>query len=241
VDLVKTFAKAGVSVSSNDLEFDPVARSRQFMRAMYVHRSMVSDNTKHFLHPDVVVELSGDPSVFPFAGRHIGIAAAHEAFRAFFRGLVITFGSFRQAAIIGVVAFLSVGLGLLSLRLFAYPIGIVAIIGLLGMMGLAINDSIVVLSDARRAISNGESLVTSVSKSTNHVLTTSITTVAGVCPLIWEGGDFWPPMMIVIAGGVVGATLLALGFTPMMYSLSWDMLPRRLPAVAWPLRRNLFR
>lgn len=132
--------------------------------------------------------------------------------------LVLTFRSFRQAGIIITVGILSIGLGLLSLWLFDFPIGIVSIIGLLGMMGLAINDSIVVLIDAKAAKSRGESLESSVRHSTRHVFTTSLTTVAGVLPLILAGGDFWPPMMIVIAGGVVGATLLALGFTPASYS-----------------------
>lgn len=136
--------------------------------------------------------------------------------------LVLTFSSFRQAGIILVVGFLSIGLGLLSLWLFGFPLGIVSIIGLLGMMGLAINDSIVVLADAKESMLQGESLAASVSHSSRHVLATSCTTVAGVLPLILAGGDFWPPMMIVIAGGVAGATVLALGFTPASYSMFRD-------------------
>lgn len=140
--------------------------------------------------------------------------------------LVLTFRSFRQAGIILIVAILSIGLGLLSLWLFGFPIGIVAIIGLLGMMGLAINDSIVVLIDAKESKLRGESLAVSVSHSTRHILTTSLTTVAGVLPLILAGGDFWPPMMIVIAGGVVGATLLALAFTPAAFLIIRRVDPR---------------
>ena len=134
--------------------------------------------------------------------------------------LVATFRSFRLAAIIGFVGLLSVGLGLLNLWLFQYPIGIVAIIGVLGMMGLAINDSIVVLTDCHRDADLGIPIALTVQSSTRHVLTTTLTTVAGVLPLILAGGEFWPPMMIVIAGGVVGATLLALGLTPSLYQLS---------------------
>jgi multidrug efflux pump subunit AcrB len=133
--------------------------------------------------------------------------------------LVVTFGSFRHAGIIGMVGLLSIGPALLSLWLFDYPIGIVSIIGLLGMVGLAINDSIIVLIDARQTPRESGNLAESVRHSTRHVLTTSFTTVAGVTPLILAGGGFWPPMMIVIAGGVVGATVLALGFTPAMHSL----------------------
>jgi multidrug efflux pump subunit AcrB len=134
--------------------------------------------------------------------------------------LVLTFSSFRQAGIILIVAILSVGLGLLSLWVFHYPIGIVSIVGLLGMMGLAINDSIVALTDAKESQLKGKSLTTSLTHSTRHILTTSFTTVAGVLPLILAGGDFWPPMMIVIVGGVGGATLLALGFTPAAHIIS---------------------
>ncbi len=134
--------------------------------------------------------------------------------------LVITFRSFRQAGIIGVVAILSLGLGLLSLWLFNFPMGLMAIIGLLGMMGLAINDSIVVLTDAKQAILSGKTVTESVVHSTRHVLTTSITTAAGVSPLVMAGGEFWPPMMVVIAGGVLGATFLALGLTPALYIIT---------------------
>ena len=128
--------------------------------------------------------------------------------------LVLTFGSFRMAGIILAVGTLSIGLGLLSLWLFSYPIGIVAIIGIAGLMGLAINDSIVILSECQLGRQHAQPIEESVYHATSHVLTTSVTTVAGVLPLILSGGDFFPPMMIVIAGGVTGATFLALGFTP---------------------------
>ncbi|QEG42528.1 efflux RND transporter permease subunit [Roseimaritima ulvae] len=133
--------------------------------------------------------------------------------------LVITFSSFRMAAIILGVAILAVGMGLASLWIFGYPIGIVAIIGIAGMMGLAVNDSIVILSECQNAGDAGHSMERSVYGATRHVLTTTVTTVAGVLPLVLRGGVFWPPMMIVIAGGVVGATVIALGFTPACYKL----------------------
>jgi len=133
--------------------------------------------------------------------------------------LVLTFGSFRLAGIIAMVAVLAVGLGLVSLWLFQFPIGIVSIIGIAGMMGLAVNDSIVVLNECQVGESEGVPVVDSVTAATRHVLTTSITTVAGVLPLILRGGVFWPPMMIVIAGGIVGATVIALGFTPACFQM----------------------
>lgn len=133
--------------------------------------------------------------------------------------LVLTFGSFRLASIIAGVAVLSIGLGLISLWLFNYPIGIVSIIGIAGMMGLAVNDSIVILNECQVGVAESHPVEESVFGATRHVLTTSVTTVAGVLPLILRGGDFWPPMMIVIAGGIVGATVIALGFTPASFQI----------------------
>ncbi len=54
---------------------------------------------------------------------------------------------------------------------------------------------------------------------TRHVVATTLTTIAGFTPLIVDGGQFWPPLAIAIAGGVSGATLLALFFVPAIYRL----------------------
>ncbi|MGL6342569.1 MAG: efflux RND transporter permease subunit, partial [Waterburya sp.] len=55
--------------------------------------------------------------------------------------------------------------------------------------------------------------------STRHVLTTTLTTMIGFIPLLLSGGEFWQPLAIAIAGGVGGATLLALYFAPAAYYL----------------------
>lgn len=137
--------------------------------------------------------------------------------------LVLSFGSFRMAGIIGVVAALSGGLGLGSLWLFGYPFGFMAIIGTMGLVGVAINDSIVVLAalrdDEAALARNHQAIREVVVRSSRHVLATTVTTIAGFLPLILEGGGFWPPLAITIAGGVVGATLLALVFVPSAFLL----------------------
>ena len=135
--------------------------------------------------------------------------------------LVLSFGSFRLAGMIAVVAALSGGLGLGSLWLFGHPFGFMAIIGTMGLIGVAINDSIVVLAALREdplARAGDRAAVRDVViRSSRHVFATTLTTIAGFLPLILEGGGFWPPLAIAIAGGVVGATLLALVFVPSSY------------------------
>ncbi len=137
--------------------------------------------------------------------------------------LVLTFGSFRLAGIIAVVAAMSGGLGFGSLWLFGYPFGFMAILGTMGLIGIAINDSIVVLAALREddSVRRGDRKAVRdvVVRSSRHIFATTFTTIAGFLPLIIEGGGFWPPLTITIAGGVAGATLLALVFVPSSYLL----------------------
>jgi multidrug efflux pump subunit AcrB len=148
-------------------------------------------------------------------------------------GLVLSFQSFRIAAQIGLVAVLSVGIGIAALWFFGKPFGFTAIVGIMGLVGVAINDSIVVLAalqenkDARRGDSSAVAQV--VFHSTRHVLSTTLTTIAGFLPLIYSGGGFWPPLAIAVAGGVTGATILALYFVPATYML---MMRIKQPATA---------
>ena len=132
--------------------------------------------------------------------------------------LVLSFGSFALSGVIGLVALLSLGLGLFAIWVSGYAWGFMSMIGTAGLVGVAINDSIVVLA-ALRSHTGGGSLAVPVLASSRHVISTTLTTAGGFVPLILSGGDFWPPLAVVIAGGVLGATLIALIFTPAAYTL----------------------
>ncbi|HHP7245033.1 MAG TPA: efflux RND transporter permease subunit [Elainellaceae cyanobacterium] len=138
--------------------------------------------------------------------------------------LVLSLRSFKLAGLIGVVAIASFGLGLLSVALFGYPFGFNPIIGIVGLIGVAINDSIVVMSALHEhpnaRMGHPEAICAVVSQSTRHVLTTTFTTMIGFVPLLLDGGEFWPPLAVAIAGGVGGATLLTLLFVPAAYRLT---------------------
>ncbi|ASC70911.1 Nodulation protein NolG [Halomicronema hongdechloris C2206] len=135
--------------------------------------------------------------------------------------LVLSLGSFRLAALIGVVAIAAIGLGLFSVASFGYPFGFNPIIGTVGLIGVAINDSIVVLaaldSHPQARLGDRRAIQAVVSRSTRHVLATTFTTMVGFVPLLLAGGAFWPPLAVAIAGGVGGATFLALFLIPSAY------------------------
>ena len=137
--------------------------------------------------------------------------------------LVAVTGSFRSAAVVASVGGLAIGLGPLALHLFGFPFGFMAIVGTMGLVGVAINDSIVVLAaisaNQKRAAEQQQPLPEVVVGCTRHILATTLTTIVGFLPLVLDGGKFWPPLAIVIAAGVAGATLLALYFTPALCKL----------------------
>ncbi len=137
--------------------------------------------------------------------------------------LVLALSSFRLAALIGIVATLATGLGLGALWLFGYPFGFMAIVGTMGLIGIAINDSIVVISalgqSADVRAGQIEATIDTVVEVTRHVLATTATTVVGFAPLVLSGGGFWPPLAVAIGTGVAGATLISLTLVPCLFRL----------------------
>ncbi len=137
--------------------------------------------------------------------------------------LVLSLNSFRATAIIGGVAICAIGLGFFSLWLFRYPFGFMSIIGTFGLVGIAINDSVVVLAailkDEEASTGNRRAIRQVVMGSTRHVIATTLTTMIGFVPLLVQGGRFWPPLAVAIAGGVGGLTLVALYLVTSSYLL----------------------
>ncbi len=137
--------------------------------------------------------------------------------------LVVSFGSFRHALIVVAVGGLSIGLGPLALWIAGFPFGFMAIVGTMGLVGIAINDSIVVLAaiaeDENASRGSVDATCRVVTGCTRHILATTLTTIAGFVPLILAGGKFWPPLAVTIAGGVGGATLMALLLAPALHLL----------------------
>jgi len=137
--------------------------------------------------------------------------------------LVLSFNSFGLAGLIASVSVCAIGLAVLALRIFNAPFGFTAILGTLGLVGLAINDSIVVLAALRDdpLARQGNTWATQavVLKSTRHVLATTLTTMAGFIPLLLDETGFWPPLAIAITGGLGGATVLPLCYIPSVHLL----------------------
>jgi len=141
--------------------------------------------------------------------------------------IVLTFNSFRLSVVTGAVAVLSMGMSLLALEIFGFPFGVQALIGVIGSIGVSINAAIIIMTalqaDERAARGDLAAIREVVSGSSRHIVSTTTTTFGGFLPLIVEGGGFWPPFAMSVAGGVLLSTIVSFYFTPPAFLavLSW--------------------
>lgn len=147
--------------------------------------------------------------------------------------LILTFNSVRFAAVIGMVAVLSVGLGMFSLWVSGLPIGFNPLLGSAGLIGVAINGSIVVIAaingNAKAKSGDTKAIVEETMSCSRHILSTTFTTVGGLIPLLlFSQGSFWPPLAVVLAGGVGFSVILSLFFTPTMVAMMCRIRDRKL-------------
>jgi multidrug efflux pump subunit AcrB len=118
-------------------------------------------------------------------------------------------------------------------------ITILSLFGLFGLSGIVVNDSIILVSFYKRLRESGlalrEALVEAACQRLRAVLLTSLTTIAGLTPLLFETSlqaQFLIPMATSIAFGLAFATALVLVLVPVLLSLHEDAhhwLQRRWP------------
>ncbi len=145
--------------------------------------------------------------------------------------IVLTFNSYTLSLVTLAVAGLSMGLSVLALAIFQYPFGIQAVIGVIGSIGVSINAALIIMTalqgDEGAMANNRESIRDVVMASGRHIISTTVTTFGGFLPLILEGGGFWPPFAMAIAGGVLLSTVVSFYFVPPMFSFVIGKQKRR--------------
>ena len=137
--------------------------------------------------------------------------------------VALVFNSFRMAALVLVSGALAVGMALFGVWLFNLPRGFNAILGSLGLLGIAINGTIVVLTQLTASkASMGDDVEAQreiVVDATRHIVATTLTTMGGFVPLILARDLFWLPLATSIACGVFGSAILALYFVPAVFRI----------------------
>jgi multidrug efflux pump subunit AcrB len=102
------------------------------------------------------------------------------------------------------------------------PMGFVAILGILALIGIIIRNSIILMAQIDEVLAEGADPWTAVVEATKHrmrpILLTAAAASLGMIPIAPQ--VFWGPMAYAMIGGIVAATLLTLFFLPALY-VTW--------------------
>ncbi len=121
-------------------------------------------------------------------------------------------------ALIGVVA---------ALLLSNAPMGFVAILGVLALIGILIRNSVILVVQIEQLRSEGMRPWRAVIEATEHrmrpIMLTAAAATLALIPISRE--VFWGPMAYAMMGGIVVGTVLTLLFLPALY-VAWFRIPR---------------
>ncbi|MFC7365359.1 MULTISPECIES: efflux RND transporter permease subunit [Bhargavaea] len=106
------------------------------------------------------------------------------------------------------------------------PISVSSVIGILILVGIVVNNGIVLVDYINQRKAEGmpshEAIIVSVRDRVRPILMTALTTILGLVPLalgIGEGTEINQPMGVAVIGGLITSTALTLYIVPIVYSL----------------------
>ena len=140
--------------------------------------------------------------------------------------------------ILAAVPFGLVGV-VLTLAIFAVPVSAIALIGVIMMAGIVVNNAIVLVDYINRLRRGGMAPGMAIHRAAvtrlRPILMTTATTVLGLVPLALRLGQGWElrqPLAVTVIGGLLFSTLITLVLIPTLYSLVGGHGVRREPTGA---------
>lgn len=152
---------------------------------------------------------------------------------AFFLIFIILTAQFRSL-VQPFVVMLTIPLGIIGVILAFFlhnePFSFLALLGVIGLMGVVVNDSIVFMDFINKLRREGLDRKTSIIEAgklrLRPILLTTITTVSGLMPVAYGIGGFDPfvrPAALAIAWGLLFASILTLIIIPCVYTIIDDI------------------
>ncbi|MGE0710470.1 MAG: efflux RND transporter permease subunit [Planctomycetota bacterium] len=159
--------------------------------------------------------------------------------------LALLFDSYLQPLVVMLAIPVGFGGAILGHVLFGKPLMIFSVFGMVGLTGIVVNDSLVLIDaiNRLRRVEGKDAFVAAAEAGRirfRAVFLTTLTTVAGLLPLLLETSltaQFIIPMAISIASGVAVATVLTLYGVPCVYLIIEDvrsLFVRRVPLEPQP-------
>jgi len=139
--------------------------------------------------------------------------------------LVVLFNSYLQPVLImSIIPFAVMGV-LLTLILHNLPLTFISLLGMLGLIGVVINDTIVIINHLNEECKKHDATFEIIANGSvdrfRPVILTTLTTFAGLLPTSYGIGGDLPdirPMVLTMAWGLVFSTIITLVFIPLIFS-----------------------
>ena len=140
---------------------------------------------------------------------------------AIFAVLVLQFRSLRQPLIIFSAIPLAVTGSFFALYLTGWSFSFFAFVGLISLVGIVVNNSIILVDFTNLLRSRGMALREAILAASRirfvPIVLTATTTIVGLLPLTLSNTSLWSPLGWTIIGGMISSTFLTLVIVPVLY------------------------
>jgi multidrug efflux pump subunit AcrB len=139
--------------------------------------------------------------------------------------LMIQLQSFaRMFLVLAIVPMGLIGI-ILALLIFGKPLGFVAILGILSLLGMIARNAVILVEqieiEREEQSDQWQAVVDATTSRFRPIMLTAVSTVLGLIPI--APTVFWGPMAFAVMGGLLVATVLTLIVTPALYVLWFDI------------------
>jgi len=137
--------------------------------------------------------------------------------------LLLQFKTFKGIIIVLSVIPLGIIGGVIMLLITGFPMSLVTIIGFIGLSGIQVKNSLLLVDFTNQLREEGYSTEEAIKKSGETrflpVVLTSLTAICGLIPIAMNPNPQIAPLAMVLIGGLISSTILSRIVTPVMYKL----------------------
>ncbi len=198
-------------------------------------RKIVADLQANFLpglmkrYPELKYDLEGQEK-----RSRESLDSLKKGFMLALMGIFLLLASRFRSYIQPVIIMMAIPFGLIGAiaghLVMGLHITMISIFGIVALSGIVVNDSLILIDFINRGVRNGVEINTAIVESGRTrfrpVLLTSVTTIAGLFPLLLERSfqaQFLIPMAVSISFGIFAATVLTLLYVPALYLIVRDI------------------
>ena len=237
-------ARLGTVVSGSEQQFQGLVTRTDLLPTLEI-RALHQGRPLNFITADIGLKLEQMkvPRGYSLtmAGEIADVAEARDellkalaiAILAIYLVLLAQFRSFLHPMTVMAAIPLTLIGAAVGLRFGSMPVSMPVMIGLIMLVGIVVNNSIIIIDfvQQRRAAGQGrtDALLESIRTRFRPIMMTSLSTIVGMTPLALEwalGAERFSPLAVAVMGGMTMGTLLTMIVIPVLYDALDDLRER---------------